>query len=126
MPEEKDRGVIKKEDDFFEIFKSFKRYHVDALTFKEILDEMRFNCVKVNEALYDQEYYGVLNRVCCNWMKCCCRRIRRRMVQGKIKEFNQEQRENKQKMVDMFTLVKQVSTSIVEALDLLTDVVLLN
>ena len=56
LPDQDDRGQIKKEDDFLEIFRSFNRYNVDALTFKEILDKMRVNYAKVNDALYDEEY----------------------------------------------------------------------
>ena len=51
--DEKDRDAIKNDEDFYKVFKSYNRYNVDALTFKEILDEVRIDYKKVNESLYD-------------------------------------------------------------------------
>ena len=95
LPEEKDRGIIKKEEDFSEIFWSYKKYNVDAFTFKDMIDKMNIDYVKVNEALYDREYHGVLNAICCRTFKCCCRMIRRKMVKAKIKEFDEDKLEKK-------------------------------
>lgn len=33
----------------------------------------------------------MLNLLCCKTLKCCCRKIRRRMVQAKIKEYDAEE-----------------------------------
>ena len=48
------------------------------------------------------------------------------MVHGKLKNMEQDQKVKKRKYADMFTIVKQVQASIVEGLDLFTDIVLLN
>ena len=56
-----------------------------------MLDRMEFNYEKVNDALYDLEYKGMLNALCCKVLQSCCRKIRRKMVRGKISEFDEEQ-----------------------------------
>lgn len=87
---------------------------------------MQVDLDKVRDGLYDYEYHGFFNRIFCQCFKCCCKRIRRKMVQGKLKELDQDQKIKKKKYTDMFTITKQIQASVVEGLDLFTDVVLLN
>lgn len=65
-------------------------FNINAINFKNLLDMMQVNLDKVRDGLYDYEYHGFFNRICCQCFKCCCKRIRRKMVQGKLKELDQD------------------------------------
>jgi hypothetical protein len=71
-----------------------------------ILDDMEVNVKKVSDALYDREYAGFFNIVCCRCLKCCCTGVRRKMVEGKLKELDSDQKMKKRKYADMFTIIK--------------------
>ena len=127
LPNKDDRGRVDSAETFKAIYSSLNLYNIDAIRFKELLDKLEIDITKVAGALYDQEYRGSANRIlCCSCFKCCCRRIRGKMVKGKLREFDKEQKDKKRKYADMFTIVKQFQASVVEGLDLFTDVVLLN
>lgn len=126
LKNKEDKGVIDSDEKFKEIFYSLNLYNIDIQNFKYILDKMQINIKKVSEDLYEQEYHGCFNIFCCKCLKCCCKGIRHKMVQGKLKEIDNEQKVKKRKYTDMFTIIKQFQASIVEGFDLFTDIILLN
>lgn len=87
---------------------------------------MEINTKKVRQVLYDRQYHGCFNLLFCRSLKCCCRGLRNKQLKGKLKELDHEQRVKKRKFIDIITIIKQVQASVVEGLDLYTDIVLLN
>ena len=90
------------------MFASMEMYNIDVQDFKKFLDLTKIDKEKVSNAMYDREYHGCFNFLCCKCFKCCCRLIRRKMVTGKLKELDQDQKVKTKKYADMFTIVKQV------------------